>query len=169
MPQIFWPILAATLATWLGMNLWSLPKIEGMADGLRLLDVRFTGYSLEDVRDFVDAIGDEGAALYLGPQMWLDMVFPPLLGAVLFMTYRWLFPGLPGLIIGTVSLTYVATDILENLAITALLRAGGDGVTQEMAATAHRWTTAKWSLAIVGLVLLVIGIALRLRRSWTAS
>ena len=125
MPRIFWPILAATLATWLGMNLWSLPIIEEMADGLRLLDVRFTGYSFEDVQDFVAAIDDEGAALYLGPQMWLDVIFPPLLGAVLFMSYRWLFPRLPGLIIGTVSLTYVATDVLENLAITALLRAGG--------------------------------------------
>lgn len=169
MPRIFWPVLAATLAAWLCMNLWSLPGIEEMADGLRLLDMRFTGYSFDDVQAFVAAIGDEGAALYLGPQMWLDMVFPPLLGAVLFMTYRWLFPGLPGLIIGAVSLTYVAADILENLAITALLRAGADGVTQEMAATAHRWTTAKWSLAIVGLILLVIGIALRLRRRRTAS
>lgn len=169
MPRIFWPVFAATLAAWLCMNLWSLPRIEEMADGLRLLDMRFTGYSFEDVRDFVAAIGAEGVALYLGPQMWLDMIFPPLLGAVLFMTNRWLFPGLPGLIIGAVSLTYVVTDILENLAITAVLRAGADGVTQEMAATAHRWTTTKWSLAIVGLVLLFVGIALRLRRRWTAG
>lgn len=169
MPRIFWPILLATLAAWLGMNLWSLPKIEELAGGLRLLDMRFTGYSFEDVQDFLAAIGDEGTALYLGPQFWLDMIFPPLLGAVLFMIYRWLFPGLRGLIIGAVSLTYVATDFLENLAIAALLRAGVAGLTPEMAATAHFWTTAKWSLAVVGLAFLVIGIGLRLRRKWTES
>ena len=65
-------------------------------------------------KTFVSAIGDEGAALYLGAQYWLDMVFPPLLGAVIFLFFRWLFPGLPGLVIGIVSLTYVVADILEN-------------------------------------------------------
>ena len=169
MPRLFWPILVATLGAWLAMNLWSLPKIEESAGGLRLLDMRFTGYSFEDVQDFLMAIGDEGTTLYLGPQFWLDMIFPPLLGAVLFMIYRWLFPGLPGLIIGAVSLTYVATDFLENLAIAALLRVGAEGVTPELAATAHFWTTAKWSLAVVGLVFLIVGIGLRLRRRMTAS
>ena len=168
MPRIFWPILLATLAAWLAMNLWSLPKIEELAGGLRLLDMRFTGYSFEDVQDFLAAIDDEGTALYLGPQFWLDMIFPPLLGAALFMIYRWLFPGLPGLIIGAVSLTYVATDFLENLAITALLRTGPTSITPEMAATAHMWTRAKWGLAVVGLVLLIIGIGLCLRGRLTA-
>ncbi len=125
---------------------------------------------LDDCKATVEsAIGDEGAALYLGAQLWLDMIFPPLLGAVLFLCYRWLFPGLPGLIIGTVSLTYVAADYLENMALAAMLRAGADGLTPEMAATANQWTITKWSLALVGLVTLIIGIALRLRRRWFAA
>jgi len=169
MPRIFWVILAATLAAWLSMNLWTVPRIEEMAGGLRLLDMRFTGYSHAEAQDFVAAIGDEGAALYLGAQYWLDMIFPPLLGAVLFLCYRWLFPGLPGLIIGTVSLTYVAVDILENLAVAAMLRAGADNLTPEMAATANQWTTMKWILAVVGLVILIFGVALRMRRLWFAA
>ena len=169
MPRIFWFILAAMLAAWLTMNLWSVPRIEEMAGGLRLLDMRFTGYSHAEAQDFVAAIGDQGAALYLGAQFWLDMIFPPLLGAVLFLAYRWLFPGLPGLIIGTVSLTYVVVDLLENLAVAAMLRAGADGVTPQMAATADQWTTTKWSLALVGLVMLIIGVALRLSRRWRVA
>ncbi len=169
MPRLFWVILAATLAAWLSMNLWTVPRIEATAGGLRLLDMRFTGYSYEEVQEFVSAIGDEGAALYLGAQYWLDMVFPPLLGAVIFLFFRWLFPGLPGLVIGIVSLTYVAADILENLAVAAILRAGADGLTPEMAATASKWTTAKWGIAIVGLVTLIIGIALSLRRRFSAA
>jgi len=169
MPRIFWFILAAMLAAWLSMNLWSAPRIEELSGGLRLPEMRFTGYSLNEARDFVAAIGDEGAALYLDAQLRLDMIFPPLLAAVLFLCYRWLFPGLPGLVIGTVSLTSVVVDYLENAAVAAMLRAGADGLTPEMAATANQWTTIKWSLALVGLVTLIIGIALRLRRRWFAA
>lgn len=169
MPRIFWFLLAAMLASWLSMNLWTVPRIEELSGGLRLLDMRFTGYSFDEAQAFVAAIGDEGAALYLGAQLWLDYIFPPLLGAVLFFLYRWLFPGLPGLVIGTVSLTYVLADFLENAAVAAMLRAGADGMTPEMAAAAKLWTTTKWSLALVGLVMLIIGIALRLRRRWQAA
>ena len=169
MPRIFWAILAATLAAWLSMNLWTVPRIEETADGLRLLDMRFTGYSYEDVQEFVAAIGQDGTALYLGAQYWLDMIFPPLLGAVIFLFFRWLFPGFPGLVIGIVSLTYVAADILENLAVAAILHAGADGLTPEMAATANQWTTTKWGLALIGLAMLVIGVALRIRRRWSAG
>lgn len=169
MPRIFWPVFAATLAAWLSMNLWTVPRIEGTAGGLRLLDMRFTGYSYADVQDFVAAIGDEGTALYLGAQYWLDMLFPPLLGAVIFLFFRWLFPGLPGLIIGTISLSYVAVDILENLAVAAILRAGAGGLTPQMAAMANQWTTLKWGFALLGLVMMLIGIALRLHRRLSAA
>lgn len=98
MPRIFWAIPAATLAAWLSMNLWTVPGIEETAGGLRLLDMRFTGYSYEEAQEFVSALGDEGTALYPGAQYWLDMVFPPLLGAVIFLYFRWLLRGLPGLV-----------------------------------------------------------------------
>lgn len=42
MPRTFWIILAATLAAWLSMNLWTVPRIEETAGGLRLLDMRFS-------------------------------------------------------------------------------------------------------------------------------
>jgi hypothetical protein len=45
-----------------------------------------------------------------------------------------------------------------------MLRAGAESVTAEMAATANQWTTTKWSLALVGLVMLVIGLLLLLVR-----
>jgi hypothetical protein len=164
MPRIFWVVFAAMLVPWLVMNLWTAPRIEELAGGLRLPEMRLTGYSFEEAQDFVEAIGDEGARLYLEVQLWLDMAFPPLLGAVLFLGYRWLFPGPPGRVIGTISLGSIVIDYLENAAVAAMLRAGADGMTPQMAATANFWTTTKWSLALVGAVTLLIGIALRLRR-----
>lgn len=169
MPRIFWPILAAMLAFWMAMNFWSAPRIEEAAGGLRLLDMRFTGYSHSDVRAFVAALGDDGAALYLEVQFWLDMVFPPLLGAVLFFVYRWLFPGIPAFAIAAISLTYVSADILENFAVATAVRAGAEGLTAEMAATANRWTTIKWGLAFIGLAMLITGIGLRLHRRWSTG
>ena len=169
MPRVFWIILTAMFASWLTMNVVTAPRIEALAGGDRLLDMRFTGYSFSEVQEFVERIGEEGVALYLGWQFWLDMVFPPLLGAVLFLTYRWLFPGRVGIAIGTVSLLYVATDILENLAIRVVLRAGAAGVTPEMVASANFWTVTKWSFAVVGLVTLLVGVALRVRRRRVAA
>lgn len=161
---MFWVFVAAMLVPWLVMNLWTAPRIEDLAGGSRLLEMRLTGYSFDDARGFVAAIGEEGARLYLDVQLWLDTVFPPLLGAVLFLGYRWLFPGLPGRIIGTISLGSVVVDYLENAAVAAMLRAGADGMTSQMAATANFWTTTKWSLAFVGAMTLLVGIAFRMSR-----
>ena len=94
----------------------------------------------------------------------MDMIFPPLLAAVHFFSYRWLFPGWPGLVIGSLSLTSVVVDYLENAALAVMLRAGADGLTPEMVATANLWTTTKWSMSLVGLIALATGIVLRLHR-----
>lgn len=169
MPRIFWVFFAAMIIVWLTMNLWSAPRIEEMAGGLRLLDMRLGGYSFEEVRDFLTALGDEGTALYLDVQLWLDMLFPPLLATVLFLCFRWLFPGWPGLVIGTLSLSSIGVDYLENAALAGMLRAGAARVTPEMVATASQWTMAKWLLALIGAAALGIGIALRLRRRWRAA
>jgi len=171
MPRIFWGIFAAMLAVNLCMNLGTAPKIEALSGGLRQFDMRVTGYGFAEAQAFVTALGAEGRALYLGLQLWLDMAFPPLLGAVLFLVYRWLFPGWPGLVIGALSMTEVVADTLENAAIAVMLRAGPDGMTQAMVARASQWTQVKWSLACVGVLALVVGLALRLwrRRAVDAS
>ena len=163
-PRLFWVVFAAMLVPCLVMNLRTAPRIEELAGGARLLEMRLTGYSFDEARGFVTTIGDEGARLYLDVQLWLDMAFPLLLGVVLFLGYRWLFPGRPGRIIGTISLGSILVEYLENAAVAAMLRAGADGMTPQMAATANFWTTTKWGLAFVGAVTLLVGIALRLRR-----
>ncbi len=162
MLRTFWVILVASLAVWLLMNVWTTPKIEQFSGGLRLLDMRFSGYTFSEAREFVAALGEEGVELYLGVQLWLDMIFPPLLGVVLFYAYRWLFPGWPGSAFGVLALASVLVDYMENMALYVVLRAGADAMTPEMVATAHQWTTVKWSFALAGLAVLFVGLALRL-------
>ncbi len=164
MPHIFWVFVAAMVVIWGLMNFGTAPRIEELSGGLRLLDMRFTGYSFDDARTYIAALGDEGTELYLNKQLRLDMVFPPLLGAVLFLTFRWLFPGWVGWTIGALSLTSIPVDYLENAALAAMLRAGADGITPQMAEPAHQWTTLKWIFAFVGLLALVVGFVVRLYR-----
>ena len=66
--------------------------------------------------------------------------------------------------IGIISAMYVASDILENLSLAAALTAGADGLTPDLAATASQWTTTKWALALIGLVMLIVGVSLRVHR-----
>jgi len=169
MPRIFWGLLAAMLAACLSMNLWSAPKIEALAGGLRLFDMRLTGYSFAEAQAFVAAIGDRGVALYLGPQLWLDMLFPALLGGVLFLLYRWLFPGLPVWIVAAVALAAVAVDYGENARIAAMLRAGPEAMTPAMVAAASRLTVTKWGFALFGLAMVIVGAVLRLWRRRAAT
>ena len=164
MPRLFWFLFTPMLATWIAMNFVTVPEITRLSGGLRLLDMRLCGYSFAEAQDFVAAIGDDGAALYLRLQFRLDMIFPPLHGSVLFFCYRWLFPGRPGLLIGTLSLVYVVVDYLENFSVVTMLRAGASAITPEMAATASQWTVMKWSIALVGLVTLLIGTIVRFIR-----
>lgn len=48
--------------------------------------------------------------------------------------------------------------------LAAMLRAGADGLATKMVATANQWTTAKWSIKLVDLKTLIIGIAFRTGR-----
>jgi len=59
---------------------------------------------------------------------------------------------------------YVVVDYLENFSVVTMLRAGASAITPEMAATASQWTVMKWSIALVGLVTLLIGIIVRFIR-----
>ena len=90
MPRIFWPLLSAMLAAWLALNLWTVPKIEAMSGGLRLLDMRITGYPFAQAQDFNWRRGCRviSRAATLARHH-------PLLGA--FICYRWVFPGWLGL------------------------------------------------------------------------
>lgn len=164
MPRMFWLYLAALIGAWLGMNLWSAPRIEELSGGLRLLDMRFTGYSFAEAQSFLLAIGEEGRALYLGWQLWLDMLFPPLLGVVLYYCYRWLLPGLSRILIAAVAVGSVVIDYLENAALAAMLRTGPENLTLDLVARANFWTVTKWSFASLGILVLLLGIALRMYR-----
>lgn len=72
----YWGAVALTLAIYATMLIWTLPGISGDAAGLVPFDLRPTGYSATEAQAFLAALGEDGRALYQGPQRFLDLVYP---------------------------------------------------------------------------------------------
>jgi hypothetical protein len=150
---LFWSIAAATVAVYLVMVAWSLPRIAVAAGGLAPFDMRPTGYSAEEGRAFLAALSPEGRSFYLDVQHRLDLLYPGLLALTLILALRRLAPGWPGLVLSAIALAGAGFDWAENAAVTGLL-------TQEPEDSAlilaNRLTLAKSACTTVALTALLV-------------
>ncbi len=62
------------------MIFYSIPKLEAYSGGLKILDMRPSGYDVPYVRSLFAALGEEGRNLYLTLQIPLDLLYPGLFG-----------------------------------------------------------------------------------------
>jgi len=162
--KIYWVVVAATVANYLIMVLWSLPLVSGMAGGGVPFDMRPGGYSLEDARMFLTAITDEGRDFYLDTQQLLDLFYPTLLAITVAIPLAHLVPRYWGWTLAVLAITAGGLDHLENSAVAVMLRAGPDALTESMVSTASNWSLAKsisttFVLAALLIVLCIRGIA----------
>lgn len=158
---LLWSVVAVTLAVYLVMVLWSLPKIADWAGGLAPFDMRPMGYSPEEARAFLAALPVEGRDFYLNVQHRLDLVYPGLLALSLVLAFRRLSPGALGLALGVVAVAGAGFDYAENAAVTGLL--SGNPSDAALSA-ASRLTLAKsvcTTLALCALLILLVGAGLR--------
>ena len=170
---LFWLLTVVTLAIYGTMVAWSLPHISAEAGGLAPFDMRPTGYSFEEARAFLAALSAEGNAFYRTVQHKLDLLFPGMMAAVLYFAVAALLPRGLGIWRHAIAASMILTavfDYAENSAVAAMLAAGADGLTREMAETANMWSTTKATVSTVAYSLLLIlliwkGVALWRRRS----
>jgi hypothetical protein len=148
---------------------WSVPRLVALGGG-QPFDVRFTGYGHAEAVDFLRALGAEGRAFYDTVQLRLDTAFPILY----FVALTWLLTAILGwagmgtparlavavVVVGTPTLL----DFAENAAIRDMLRLAPGAVTAELVARASWFSTRKWSLALFGLTIAGIGVAVTLLR-----
>lgn len=162
----YWAVFAAALAIYGAMVGWTLPAISRDAGGLVPFDMRPAGYSVEEARAFLTALGDQGRAIYLGPQHLLDMLYPALLAMVLIGAVR--------VLIGPVSLRWglalmalggMAADYLENARVGAMLLHDG-AVPDAMITAASRATQVKAGLSTVVMLAVCAGLALAAWKKW---
>ena len=71
-------LLAASAVFWAVLFFVTLAHLRMLAGGGAPFDVRPFGYSVEEARAFLDAIGGAGRAYYLNPELILDSFYPPL-------------------------------------------------------------------------------------------
>jgi len=164
--RILYPVIVvATLGIYAGMLVWSLPELAGQTQGLPVFDLRFS-YTFEQARAVLAALGPTGRAFYLGPQHWLDTLFPGLEALSLTLTFRRLFaPRLAG-VLGVVAVLGAGADYLENAGVSVMLRLGPGGITPEHVALASRWTSLKFVFVSIALSALLFGLGRALWRQF---
>ena len=92
-----WLVAALLLASgilWAVIAFGTLAHLQRLAGGLPPFDIRPLGYSYADAREFLAALGPQGRAYYLYPELVLDSFFPPLYALSLALALWWLtMPG----------------------------------------------------------------------------
>jgi len=159
--RAFWVVFALMVANYLVMVLWSLPRLA--VDGMFPFDLRPAGYSGDEARAYLSALGAEQRAFYAGVQHKLDTLYPGLMAASLVLAYHLLYPRVAAWVLTPVALAAATFDWLENAAVSAMLRVEPAAVTDAMITTASGWTVWKSSTVPVALGILIAGLV---RRWW---
>ncbi len=166
MTRGFVALLAAALAVYLPMVLWSLPFLSRLSGGEVMFDLRPTGYGYDDAEQIIAALGDVGRQYYLEVQHRYDSLYPALLAGVLLLAYRGLFSGRVLWVGSAAALAGMVADYLENAAVAVMLRAGPAGLTSEMVAAANIRTLVKSGFGAASMTLLMIGVLAWGWRRW---
>jgi hypothetical protein len=162
----FWALFAVTGAIYYVMVFWSLPKIASAAGGAMPFDMRPGGYSFDEAKAFLGALSSDGAAFYVNVQHRLDAIYPALYAATLFFAIRALAPfrsAWPTLL-ALAAFPGAVFDYLENAAVTAMLNAGADGLTPELAERASLWTLLKSVFTTIAMLLALVFATMALWR-----
>ena len=87
-------LLVLSIALWAVLSFVTVPHLQQLAGGLPPFDARLRGYGYEEARALLLALGVEGRAYYLSPELVLDAIFPPLYAAFGVLALWWLtMPG----------------------------------------------------------------------------
>lgn len=156
-------LLCLTLAVYVVIVGWSLPRIATGAGGLMPFDLRPGGYSFDAARTFLGALDRQTTDFYLDVQQRIDTVYPALLALTL-ATGIWaltrrapLWLRLAAVVLCVLGAGF---DWLENLRVAALLRAGPEAVTQQMVAAASRATVLKSAASALAMTALLAALVL---------
>jgi hypothetical protein len=165
--------LALSITLFLAIIFGTFARLRGLSGGLDPLDARATGYSPDEARQLLEALGEQGRAYYRNVQLWIDTVYPASYGISRGLALLWLTsPGrafsrgpseLSRLGLGVVPLVVMVLDYAENLGISALLDAWPE-VSRETVAWVSKVSTIKSMLGAAVDVLVLLLLALTFRR-----
>jgi hypothetical protein len=164
--KAYWGLVAATLAIYLTMVLWSLRRISLSAGGQTAFDLRPSGYDFEAAQGFLAALDPAATAFYLDVQQTLDTAYPAMLAAVLAIAIFHLYPGpraATRFLLLVPPIAGAVFDYLENAAVARMLTVE---ITPEIVAAASRWTVLKSAFTSLAMFLLATLLLLHFWRRW---
>ena len=153
----FWGMLAATLVLYLVIVLWSLPIVANDANGLRPFDLRPMGYTTEEARAFLAALGEVGLAQYSGIQHQLDTFYPYTLAITLSLAASLLFSPRWAMLMAVLAAFGAFCDLQENIAVADLLSLGAKGIDEEVVSIASLLTSLKSAVTTGVMLALLFG------------
>jgi hypothetical protein len=83
-------LLVATAILWAVLVLVTVPHLQVLANGADPFDLRWMGYSYDEAKQYLAALGPVGRGYYLVPELALDNVFPPLYAVSRALALWWL-------------------------------------------------------------------------------
>lgn len=167
-------LLVASGVLWAIMFFGPLAHLSRLAGGPKPFDIRPTGYSYDEARAFLDAIGEQGRAYYFNPELIIDTIYPPLYAISRGLALWWLTrPGrirpvpLPltfrAALVG-IPLAMASIDIIENGCIAVMLWTWPD-LSHALVIVSSLMTQVKIGLGALTEVLMG-GLALMWLRRW---
>lgn len=149
---LFYVLAASALTILVVMNVWTVPRIEAEAEGVRIFDNRPMGYSIAEAQEFLGALSQRGKEMYLGIQKYLDTLFPILFAIAMpwglwLLTPNWHKAARIGLCL--IAFLGPMCDLMENTSVRVLLHAGPENITEAMVKTASNWSVRKWTLDLI--------------------
>ena len=168
--RVFWLLFAVMLGDYLAMVLWSIPVLSRDAGGLAVFDMRPGGYTFDEARTFLAALSPEGTRFYTQVQHRLDAAYPALLALTLGWAILRLAPvrwGIWRYVLAATAIPGMVFDYWENFDVSAMLRAGPDGITPALVETASLHSQLKAATSTVSMTILLILLAIWLFRRAT--
>jgi hypothetical protein len=165
----FWFSFAAAIAVYAVMAGWSLPKISAAAGGAAPFDMRPMGYSFEEAKAFLAALGEDGRRFYGDVQHKLDLAYPALLSLALGTGIYLLSPeriGRFAIVLALLAVPGMVFDYVENARVSELLAIPAEAATAELVASASRATLLKSAFTTLTMTLALVLLVLRLVQRW---
>lgn len=175
-------LLLASGVLWAVMFFGTLSHLRTLAGGAAPFDVRPLGYSYEDARAFLSAIGRAGRAYYLNPELVLDSFYPPLYAVSRALALWWLtMPGrvragavplLARYALCAVPVVMAGIDGFENISIARMIWTWPD-LSADLVARASAATQVKLMFGVFTEIAMAVLAAVALwrwrRRNFTAA
>jgi hypothetical protein len=162
MKFLFWFAVSVTGTLYGTMAVWTLPTIISEANGLWPFDLRLTGYSFDEAREFLAALSDKGTDFYLNVQHRLDGYFPFFLALSTGWAIFLLTPDMERrrrTLLTIIPIPGMIFDYMENAHVAGLLTAGPNNITQQMVELASFYSRLKSGyVTLAFVVLLILGV-----------